>query len=415
MRLFFNLFVESGLFAINALVANKLRTTLSLLGVTIGIFAIVAVFTMVDSMKKNLKDSVETLGENVIFIQKWPWTFGPGYPWWKYINRPVPNTTELNPIKQYCKSAVASSLVIDFKKTISYNNSRIENANIMTISHEYYLVRDFKISKGRYFNENESTAGKNVAIIGAEIANTLFNNLNPLDKTIKIAGKKVRVIGVFKKEGESMIGNSMDARIVIPVYFANSIISITNKHLDSKILVKAKDGISNAQLKDELTGLLRAIRKLKPREDNNFALNETSLLTGRIDFLMSFVSFAGNFIGLFSILVGGFGIANIMFVSVKERTKLIGIQKSLGAKNYFILFQFLFEAITLCIIGGLIGLLLLFIATLVIGFSFDMQLYFSLTNLTWGVSISIIIGLIAGILPAWSAAKLDPVDAIRAN
>lgn len=413
MRLFFKLLSESILFALNALVVNKLRTILSLLGVTIGIFAIISVFTMVDSMEQNIQGSIESLGDNVIFVQKWPWAFGGDYPWWKYINRPVPSLKDLDEINKYCESAEASAFMFDVMRNVESGNSVMEGSTLVLASHDYHLVRNFEITEGRYFTEGESTEGNAVAIIGAEIAEQLFPNQNPIEKVVKIDKFKFRIIGIFKKEGESIIDNSLDYTVLVPVNFSARIVDLKSKFLETLIMVKAKEGVSNSELKDELTGILRSSRKLKPRAEDDFALNETSLLSQGIEDLFGTVNWAGGIIGLFSILVGGFGIANIMFVSVKERTSQIGIQKSLGAKNNFILLQFLSEAVILCLIGGMIGLLLIYSGTVLVQKTVEINVFLSTGNIILGLAISAGIGLISGILPAWSASRLDPVEAIR--
>ena len=356
--LFLGLFRESILFAINALVVNKLRTFLSLLGITIGIFAIITVFTIVDSLEQNLRKSVQSLGNDVVFVEKWPWTFGENYPWWKYMNRPEAEYNELDEILRKCNGAQAAAFVASTQITIKYKSSSIENVTIICASHQYDKVKNFEIAEGRYFADIESSAGRPVAIIGDVLAKTLFPNQSPLGQSIKVNGAKVGVIGVFKKEGESILGGSSDTQILVPINYARSLIDIHSENLNPQIMVRAKPGVSNDDLIDELTGLMRSIRRLKPLAEDDFALNQTSLISNQFDSLFGIIGLAGWFIGGFSILVGGFGIANIMFVSVKERTNIIGIQKSLGAKNYFILLQFLFESVFLSLIGGIIGLLL---------------------------------------------------------
>jgi len=258
-------------------------------------------------------------------------------------------------------------------------------------------------------------SGSPVAIIGSNIADALFGTLSPLGSEIRILNRRLKVIGVFNLEGESMIGNTLDNAVLIPVNYARTIIDLRSKNLDPSIMVKVRSGISNDELKDELTGLMRAIRKLKPLEEDNFALNETSLLSNGFENMFRMVSWGGFIIGLFSILVGGFGVANIMFVSVRERTSMIGIQKSLGAKNGFILFQFLAEAVILCIVGGLIGLLIIYIGTIIISATADMDIILTFHNVMLGLGIAVIIGLIAGIVPSLSASRLDPVEAIRTS
>lgn len=415
MRIFLRLFKESVMFAMNALVVNRLRTFLSLLGVTIGIFAIISVLTMVDSMKIAIHDSIESLGNDVVFIQKWPWNFGSEYPWWKYISRPVPAYRELAEISERCESAEAAVFMFSVNQTVEMGSSSMENASVIAASHAYARVRNFELQNGRYFTEVESNSGSPVALIGANVALGLFWPANPIGKEIMIMNRKLRVIGVFMAEGESMIGNSLDNVVLIPVNYVRNIIDLRSQRLDPLIMVKAKEGVGNRQLKDELTGILRAIRKLRPMEDDNFALNETSLLSNGFESLFGAVSWGGFIIGLFSILVGGFGVANIMFVSVKERTPIIGVQKSLGAKNSFILFQFLSEAVILCIVGGVAGLVIIYLGTIIISAAADMEIVLTWHNILLGLGIATSIGLVSGIIPSLSASRLDPVEAIRAN
>ncbi len=411
----FVLLKESLLFAWQSLIANKLRSFLSLLGITIGIFAIILVFTIVDSLENNIRGSIQTLGNNVVYVQKWPWLFGPDYPWWKYINRPTPQYYELDELQGRCKSTEALAYRIGARKTIKYKTSSIQNAVISGISHDFYRIKNFDLAAGRYFTQNETDAGYHVTLIGAEIAAGLFPNEDPIGKEIKISGQKALVIGVIKKEGESLLGNSFDYQAVIPFNFARYVMDVESENYDPAIYAKAKPNVSNAEMMDELTGLMRGIRRLKPLSEPNFALNETSLISKGFDGLFEIIGLAGWIIGGFSILVGGFGIANIMFVSVRERTNLIGIQKSLGAKNIFILVQFLGESVLLSTIGGFFGLFLTYLMTLLAKSIMDMEITLTGTNIILGFTISVLIGIISGFIPAYDASQLDPVEAIRSN
>ena len=413
MMLYLRLIKESFLFAIDSLIVNKLRTILSLLGITIGIFAMVSVFTMVDSLENNVRSSIQSLGDNVIYIQKMPWDFDANQPWWDYIRRPDPKIEEFKMVKRLSQNADAVAMVISGRGTVKHQNNSIENTNGMGVTQEYNQIWDLKIQKGRYLTDLESRTGRPVAILGATIAENLYSEIDPIGKKFKFNGRKLEVIGILEKEGESMMGKSNDENVFMPLQFARNFFQIRGRNSGAVIMVKAKDGISNLALIDELTGIMRSLRKLKPKAKNDFALNELSMLSKGFDGIFSVINLAGFIIGIFSIIVGGFSIANIMFVSVKERTNLIGIQKSLGAKNYFILFQFLFESIFLCLIGGAVGLLLIFLGTLFLTYGLDFEVSLGLNNIILGLSLSIIIGIISGIIPSLRASRLDPVEAIR--
>ena len=407
---------ESFRFAIQALIGNKLRTLLSLLGVTIGIFAIISVFSVVDSLERNIRGSVESLGENVVFVTKWPWSMGGDYPWWKYYQRPLPTIQELASLEQRLEVAEAATFVAGAgNKTAKFESNDVDGIGVAGVSHGYQDVYGFELSAGRYFSLLESATGKPVAIIGSNISEVLFDGANPLGKVIKFMGQKAIVIGVFEKAGDSIIGNSDDDNIVIPVKFARNFMRLNSESTNPMFMVKAKEGVSNAQLKDDITRVMRSVRRLSPKADDDFALNETSILSKGIDMMFGVIDLAGIIIGGFSLLVGGFGIANIMFVSVKERTNIIGIQKAIGAKNYFILLQFLFEAILLCLIGGALGLLLVYAGTVFANAYIDFDISLSTSNIVTGLWVSVLIGIISGMIPAVSASKLDPVEAIRSG
>lgn len=410
----FRLILESLQFSLSALVVNKVRTILSLLGITIGIFSIIAVFSVFDSLEKAIRSDISSLGDNVLFIQKWPWAMGGAdYPWWKYWQRPEASLRELEMLQDRSKAAQAFALQVATTRNLSYRNTTIEQTSIIAVSHDYDRVMTMDIAQGRYFAPIESQTGRNVIIIGADVAETLFPNTDPIGKSVKIFGLRMDVIGVLRKAGNSIFGNSNDNSAFITVNFARDVIDLRN--MGTSIMVRTKPGLTNEELKDELTGIMRSIRKLKPAAEDNFAINEMDIINRGFDQLFGVIAIAGWIIGGFSLLVGGFGIANIMFVSVKERTNQIGIQKSLGAKNYFVLLQFLFEAIFLSIMGGIVGLFIVFLLSVGIssGTSFEMSL--SVGNIILGLVVSGFIGLLSGFIPAWSASRLDPVEAMRAN
>lgn len=417
MRVLLKIFIESFLLAIQELRTNKLRASLSILGISIGIFCIISVFTMTDTMEYNVRDSLQKLGDNVIYVDKWPW-YAEEYAWWKYWRRPSPKFNELKIIQERIHGAEASAILINFGGNIvEYENNRIEEVDGNAISHDYSKIQDINLESGRYFSQVESDAGVYVSIIGNDIATGLFpSGVDPIGKVITIIHRggrfKFTIIGVLKKEGSNFFKMSNDNVVMTPYNSVRRVVD--ERQLDPTILVKAKEGISMDELNEELRGIMRALRKIKPKEEDNFALNRLSVLAGPLKSTFGVLNIGGWVIGGFAILVGGFGIANIMFVSVKERTNIIGIKKALGAKKYFILMEFLVESVILCLLGGLAGLLFVYLE-IVLAKSFDFKLIMTLKNILTGINISVLIGIIAGFWPAFIASKMDPVEAIRQN
>lgn len=414
--IFLKLFRESFLFANDALRQNKLRTFLSLVGVTIGIFTIISVFSAVDTLRNNLQKSVNKLGSNSIYIQKWPWVGGPDFPWWKYLQRPDPKLREFDELQKRSQTAVAISYEITIdNRIIRYKSHTVDGVEIDAATQDHDKTWNFDLAEGRYFTDLESRTGNSVAIIGFDIAQDLFPDGGSLGKPLKIMGRNVSVIGVFKKEGNDMLGISADKQILLPLNYAKNLIDVENTSRQPNIIVRGKPGVKDVEVESEMEGLMRSIRRLRPGEDDNFSLNKTSLLSNQLDKVFTVLHTVGLIIGLFSILVGGFGIANIMFVSVKERTNIIGIQKSLGAKSYFILLQFLIESIILCLMGGVVGLGLVYGATALVSAAADIQVVLDIKNVIIGIGTSVTIGVISGIVPAYAASRMDPVEAIRSN
>lgn len=414
--LFFRLVYESFSFAWNSLRVNKLRTLLSLLGITIGIFAIISVFTVIDSLERYIRESLNSLGSNMVYIQKWPWTPPEGeteYPWWKYMNRPVPDQTETDELLRRSRLAEDAVFFFGFNQTVQSGSDNIENVQILASTFPLLDVWNLKIYQGRYFTTQEMHSAAPLALIGSDIAEKLFSGINPTGKQIKIMGHQFQILGVYEKTGQDMFGTSMDQRVHIPVSYSMNMLDVRNRDRGQAICVSAKPGVAEDEFAAELQSVMRSIRRLKPLDENNFALNQVNLISSRFDAFFQVFNLAGWIIGGFSILVGGFGIANIMFVSVKERTRIIGIQKSLGAKKFFILAEYIFEAVVLSLIGGVIGLLLIFAGTLIFSYLSGMTILLTAGNIIMGLLISSVIGFLAGLMPARTAARLDPVVAIN--
>lgn len=413
MKVFIKLLRESYLFAIHEIAVNKVRTLLSLLGITIGIFSIISVFTIFDSMEININNQINSLGNDVLFIQKWPWAMGGDYPWWKYLNRPEASLDDLKEIQKRSQTSEASAYMASVAETVKYRERSIDNATVVLVSEGYDRVMPLEISEGRFFSPAEFVSGKPVAVVGHDIVTNLLDTPDPIGKKIKIWGLNVEVIGLIKKEGENIFGSSSDNQVIVPVNFGKSQVEL--RKIGGAVIVKAKPGVSLDEMRDELSGIMRSVRKLKPKAEDNFAINQTDVITKGFDQLFSVIAVVGWIIGGFSLLVGGFGVANIMFVSVKERTRIIGIQKSLGAKRHFILQQFLFEAVFLSLLGGIVGLILVLLLVVVVNNMFVLELILTSGNIFLGLFVSAFIGFVSGIVPAWNASRLDPVEAMRST
>ena len=413
MLVYLRLLKESFGFAMNALKNNKLRTLLSLLGVTIGIFSIIAVLAAVDSLDRKITKDLSSLDKNTIYLMKF--SFGPSdIPQWKREQFPNVKYDEYT----YMKGAMTNTEAMAYqiftrRESIKYDSKTVTSVQIIPVSQEFIDIQGLEFEKGRFYNESEANSGSTVIVLGNEISKSLFGEFDPIGKNVRLYGQRFTVIGVMKKEGTGLFGDSNDTAAYIPVNFVRQLYGDNNTSLTNVIIFKPEKGVDMEAYKGELSQKLRSYRGLKAGEIDNFFINVFSGFTDLIDGILGQMNVVGWIISGFSLLVGGFGIANIMFVSVKERTNLIGIQKSLGAKNRFIMFQFLFEAIILSVIGGIIGLLLVWIISLILTKALDFEFVLGLGNIVLGTGLAAVIGLISGILPAIAASKLDPVEAIR--
>jgi putative ABC transport system permease protein len=411
--MFLKLFKEGVIFAFKSIVVNRLRTFLSLFGITIGIFSIISVFTALDWMEKSIRDSIASMGENVIYVHKWPWGLNMNLNWWDIARWPSVSKDDYQAIQNKSTKAEFSCFSITTAKQIKYKKNVASDAVIWAATHDFENIRTFEIENGRYFTAEESAAGRNVAIIGAVLAERLFDKENPVGKQVTIGGKKVTIIGLFKKEGKGgLTDNGMDENTLIPFNFGKTFINLRNNFVDGTLMIKAKPGVPIEELGDETTMILRASRRIRPGEVTNFNINRASVISQSFDGVFAGINIGGWLIGGFSILVGGFGIANIMFVSVRERTNQIGIQKALGAKRSFILQQFLVESVMLSLLGGLLGILMVFIGTIFINSQSDLGMHLTIGNTFLALFISGFIGVVAGYAPALAAARMNPVEAI---
>jgi putative ABC transport system permease protein len=416
MKIFFKIVWESLNQALGSLRGNKLRTFLSLLGITIGIFCIIAVKSAVDSLQENIVSGFNELGSDVIYLDKMPWGEDPGENYWKYAKRPDASLEDFEAIKKRSKLAEnASYTIFTGGKTIKFQSSSLSNAFIMGSTFEYASIQNLKLQEGRYFSTNEYETGANKVILGYKVYNELFKSLDGIGREVKLFGQDFQVIGYLESEGDNAF-NFINFDDVIWVGFntVKKYINVKDESSVGRMLnIKAKAGVDLEELKGETASIIRAVRRLKPMEDSNFALNELSMLSQVLDSVFKVLNFAGFLIGVFALVVGMFSVANIMFVSVKERTSIIGIKKALGAKRFIILLEFLIEAVILCLIGGLIGLVLVFITLKLISLAIPFAMTLSFSNILIGVLSSVIVGIISGILPALQASGMDPVEAIR--
>ncbi|MFK7050481.1 Macrolide export ATP-binding/permease protein MacB [Flavobacterium columnare] len=417
MVIYLRLFQESFGFAMNALRNNKLRTLLSLLGVTIGIFSIIAILSAVDSLDRKIKRDVSSLDNSAVYLFKY--SFSPtDVPDWKIEQFPKVTYDEYRFLKD--NTTKIESICYQYftnRESLKFGGRSMSNVGVLPCTYEYIEINKLDFLEGRFFNEQESNSGVNGVVIGAEIAQTLFEGMSAVGKEIRLYGQRFKVFGVLKKVGNRMInfGENPDGSVYVNLNKVRTLYGDNNAKFMPVIIIKPVEGLSETEVKDEVVQKMRNYRGLSYGEPNNFFLNFLKGATDMLDGLISQMNLIGWIIAGFSLLVGGFGIANIMFVSVKERTNLIGIQKSLGAKNRFILLQFLFEAIVLCLIGGIIGIVLVGLVALGLTQILDFDFVLSFSNIICGTILAVIIGLVAGILPAISASKLDPVEAIRSG
>jgi len=391
---------------------NKLRTALSLTGVAFGIFCIIGVLATVNSLERNIQDQVKSLGSNTIYIDKWDYSGGPDKPMWKYRARPNMKYEEAGMVKQRSALTEDITFFIQSSGTASYQNDIIQNVGMYGVSEAQIDIQPINFLAGRYFSATDFSNARQVGIIGFTNAENLFGSAErALGKQVEIKGRKITVIGVIRKEGKSFIGWNYDNCIMLPYKFFKQVYD--ERMTNPIIIVKGKTGVPPEQVRQELTGIMRQVRRLSPTQENNFSLNSVEAISKAISQSFVVINIVGSIIGGISLIVGMFGIANIMFVTVKERTPIIGLKKAIGARNKTILFEFLTEASMLCIMGGAFGIFFVYLLTLVLSGPLNFPVYISIPMLGITLLLCIVVGILAGIIPASQAAKMDPVVAIR--
>ena len=412
------LVAESASFAFFSIRSDKLRTFLSLFGVTVGIFSIVAVFCAVDSLKANIMEGVQSFGSDIVYIDRFPMAQEEGedgepLQWWDYLQRPEITEENFEYVARNAALAESVVYVIMGNGNASYRRNNYSNAFLVITTDGLENVMSYSLAEGRDFSQMEIRGGSNVAILGYNVAQELFGDSYPVGKKVKVKGGSATVVGVLEKQGESMVSivNTDDA-VILPLQFGKTVLA--SAWGSGMMMAAPAEGVSRDAFIDELRLLLRSCRGLSPSERDDFAINEMTFLLDMLDSVFRGISKAGWIIGAFSLIIGGFGIANIMFVSVQERMNQIGIQKALGAKRYVILTQFMVEASFLSLAGGLVGILLVFLISIPVN---AVSEYFTITlspdNAIAGMLIAVVLGILSGLIPAWKAATIDPVRAIN--
>ena len=415
----FSWFKEGFHLAFHALRAHPLRTLLSCFGIVIGIFCIIGIFTFIDSLNREFTKSLSSVAkQHLLYVTKWEWKFTKNYPWWKYFRRPNVSYNEYEYLSEYGQDTKALAMTAGPLGVLLKHLSSTTTGSLTGVSYTYRDIYELDIEKGRYFLPIETQNGRDVAIIGYEMASELGILEQPIGKKITLhlsSSRKIfTVIGVLRKEGNGLMSVSKDNNIYIPYKSLAQLKKIGGRRgIQTMILAQHYEEDTEGYAESEMRMLLRQHRRLKPLEEDNFAINKSEVLYQFVENLTQTLTLIGALIASFSITIGGFNIANIMFISVKERTFQIGLQKALGAYKSFIMLQFLLEAVFLTLVGGIIGMILVYACTFISIEEFSFVL--SAKNITWGVGICVAAGLLAGGVPAYQAAHMNPIRALRSG
>ena len=424
-RLIYEL-TESWRIAAAQMSANKTRSTLTALGVIIGIVAVTLMGTAINGISTGFDKSMAVLGDDVLYVGQWPWKKVDD--WWNYRDRKKIKTEYAETLNRMIAGAPSSNLVVavptsSLMRSIKYSGNQVDNVFTLGTTADFTVTSTIDCKEGRFFNEIESREGAQVVVIGYDVADALFPSENPIGKSVLINGQFFKVLGVNSRQGTFLGLFSWDSMVAIPLVAFNKYLSSKSASdvrpggggsTESDVRVKVKDKTKLAEAKDELTGYMRRVRGLPPEKPDDFSINEQQAFKTTLDPVKNSIAIAGLFITGLSLFVGAIGIMNITFVSVKERTKEIGTRKALGARRRTILLQFLIESTALCLLGGLIGLTIAYFLCAGIGKAFpDFPIHFSLGLVIASMIVSVMTGLFSGLAPAWSASRLDPVAALR--
>ncbi len=396
------------------LIGNKLRTALSLLGVSIGIFCIVAVQTAVDSLQQNVVSSLSKLGDNTFYIQRMPWA-DPGDDWPKLMRRPPLTFDEYEALRESLSDIGSAGYYgIVGGRSVRWRDNSVSGVFTVAGSQEVDDFFGFEFMDGRNITPMEYSRGGNVAILGYETAQDLFGGVDPVGREVRAFGQKLLVVGVLKKSGEDLLQVfNFDNALVVPYHFVAKAVNLESNVFFSSLMAKPLAGYTREDVEDIVRMTLRSERRLKPVAEDNFSVNSLDMLTSVLDAIFGVLNIVGFIVGGFAIFVGGFSVANIMFVSVKERTSLIGVKMALGASRRVILVEFLIESVALCFLGGLMGLGFVLLAIVGLNAVVPYEMSLSMGNVVLGFVLSMLIGIVAGVIPAWQASRMDPVEAIR--
>jgi putative ABC transport system permease protein len=410
VRALFLEFWEASATAVRAVATHKMRSVLTTLGIVIGITSVTAMATVINGIERQFDASMSELGTDVLYIEKWPWVSGPGSRWWDYMNRPNIEADLAEVISTRSRLIEAAAPVIGTSRPVSYRGNTLTPVSIEASTPDFARVHIVELESGRFYSDLDNRTARKVAVIGAQVADRLFPRENPLGKNIRVDRHRFQVIGVLKRKGSgSDQGSSADQQARIPIQTFEQVFGMYDRSIS--IQARAAESVSLADAKDELTGIARVARSVEAGEENNFEINEHETLRAQMAPIKAAIYGIGIFLTALALLVGGIGVMNIMFVSVKERTREIGLRKAVGARRRTILVQFLVEAITVCLIGGALGILL------AAGFAALINVFFTaylpIETIVVAFAICVLIGVGFGLAPAWAAAKSDPIESLR--